>query len=258
MITHDPPRASLRRRFILLVLLTWLTPGMSRADAWFLKIDGVPGASAGWTPIQSAGALVCLPTNPTNGKGGAATFSCEVRKAFDSTSPWLLQMCGQGETNRRVTLTCMLTQPRTALHRITLDNVRVASVRQDGISKSLEIPQSEVIRFTFDKIEMASLDLAANGGITGGLTTVIDQTTGQGAWKPRPPFQVTLHRPSGATGMVLTWPAERGHRYHILSRATVSDPWHTLVETTASEDGPFSQPLPAAASTLFMRVEEVD
>src|SRR5262249_20613571 len=132
MITHAHLRASLRRPLILFGLLTSLAPCVSRAEEWFLKIDGVPGASAGWTPIQSAGALVCVASNDTNGNSPA--FFCEIRKTIDCTSPWLLQTCGSGETNRRVTLTCKLTQPKATLHRITLDNVRVASVCQKGIS----------------------------------------------------------------------------------------------------------------------------
>jgi type VI protein secretion system component Hcp len=228
---------------------------MSRAEEWFLKIEGVPGASAGWTPIQSAGALVCVPSGSTN--GSSSEFSCEVRKTFDCTSPWLLQTCGSGETNRRVTLTCKLTQPGAMLHRIILDNARVASVCQKGGS-SPGTAQLEVVRFTFEKIEMACLDLAANGGISGGLTAVFDQTTGEGILKSRPPFQVAIDHQKRGQGVVVTWPAERGHRYRILSRVALSETWNTLAESTAAEDGPLSEYLPAATPAMFMRLEEVD
>src|SRR5580765_5564416 len=81
------------RAWLLLGCLALLAPRASRADEWFLKIDGVPGVLtegrfAGWTPVLSAGALVC---RPTNGAPGPASFTCEVRKSFDRISPALLQ-----------------------------------------------------------------------------------------------------------------------------------------------------------------------
>lgn len=262
MKDRDLLRAASRRLRLLLGLAALLAPDGSRAGEWFLKIDGVPGEVtagrfAGWTRVASAGALVCLPVNSTNATAGPAAFSCEVLKDFDRLSPWLLQTCGRGETNRRVTLACVLTNP-AAIHRLTLGNARVASVGQERTNSSPEARQSERVAFAFDQIEMACLDLDAGGGTTGGLTGLFDQTTGQGGWKTRPPFRVSIARQSGIPGVTVTWPAENGHRYHILSRATVNEPWQRLAEATASADGLMSEFLPAAAPALFMRVDEVD
>jgi type VI protein secretion system component Hcp len=260
MTAHDPPRGRNRCWPVLLGLLLVLASGESRA-AWYLKIDGVPGELtqgrfAGWTSVKTAGALVCLPVNPTNQTTGPASFSCEVRKAFDRTSPALLQQCGLGTSFRRVTLAYVLTQPQATQYRLTLDNVFVSSVAQDRSTNSPE--NQEVIRFTFDKIEMACFDLDANGGTTGGLTGLFDQTTAQGALKTRPPFQVTATRERSSPGVLLTWPAERGHGYTVYVGSANGGVWKTTNGGTATADGPLSLFLPTDEPHLLMRVEETD
>lgn len=263
MITHDPPRGRLRGWPLLLGLLTLLAPGAGRADEWFLKIDGVPGELtegrfAGWTPVKTAGGLVSLPVNPTNGTAGTASLSCEVRKAFDRTSPALLQKCGLGEPFRRVTLAFVLTQPQATQYRFTLDNAFVSSVTQNAPTNSSETMEQEVIRFTFDKIEMACFELDANGGTTGGLTGLFDQTTSQGALKTRPPFRVIATRQRGSPGVLLTWTAERGHGYTVYVGSANGGVWKTSGGATATADGPLSLFVPMDEPHLLMRVEETD
>ena len=262
MTIHDYARSRRRRWPVLLGLMTVLTLPQGHT-AWYAKFDGVggelvEGTFAGWTQVQSVGALVSLPIDPTNGVPGPASFSCEVLKGFDRTSPALLQRCAQREACRRVTLSYVLAQPEATQYRITLDNVFIASLAQDRSSNSLETIENEKITLTFDKIELACFELDASGGTTGGLTALFDQTTGQGLLKNRPPFRAVITRQNGRTGMLVTWPAESGHRYRILARATLGQPWTSLGELTASEDGPASQFVPTDTPALFMQIQEID
>jgi type VI protein secretion system component Hcp len=247
----------------LLVLLTLLACGEGRADEWFLKIDGVPGELtegqfAGWTPVHSVGALARVAVNPTNSTPGPAAFSCEIQKAFDRTSPAILQHCGRGDRFRRVTLAHVLTQPRATQYRITLDGVLVSAVNQGGAGNSPETMAKETVVLTFDKIEVANFDLDANGGTTGGLTALFDLATAQGSLKTRPPFRATVVQQAGRAGVSVTWPAENGHRYQLLAKATLEEPWKKLLEVTAAEDGPRTQFVPIQVPVLFLRVEEVE
>lgn len=230
-----------------------LTAGETLADEWFLKIDN----DLNWIPVKTAGVLACRPVNPTNQASGPATFAFEIRKALDRSSPVLLQKSGLGQPISRVTLAYILTQPRATQYRFTLTDVFVSSMDQNASTNS---PASveETIQFTFDKIEMAWFELAANGGTAGGLTAWIDQTSGQAGLKPRAPFLVALTRPRGGPGVQLTWPAEAGHRYQVLTRAALNDEWTRLAESTAPADGPMNHLLPIDAPSLFMRVEEID
>jgi type VI protein secretion system component Hcp len=262
MIAHDHPRSPCAH-WILLGLITFLTPGLVCADGWFLKIDGVPGQLtegrfAGWTPVQSVGGLVRAAIDPTNGVAGPASFSCEVRKAFDAASPVLMQKCANGEYLRRVSLAYVLAQPLAAQYRITLDNALVSSVGHDGSGNSSETVENEAVKFIFDKIELAQFELDATGGTTGGLTAVFDQTTGGGQLKTRPPFRAIVTRQDGRAGLLVTWPAESGHRYQVLASAALGSRWTKLIEHTASDDGPVSQFVPTDTLALFMRVEEID
>jgi len=234
-----------------------LTFGQGRA-AWYAKFDGVDGELtegqfAGWTSVQSVGALVSR-SDPTN----AASFSCEIQKALDRTSPALLQRCAEGEPSQRVTFAWVLTQPPATQYRITLENVRVSSVAHNGSSSSPETVAPETVALTFDKVEVACFELDASGRTTGGLTALFDQTTGQGRLKTRPPFRATITRQDGRSGALVTWPAESGHRYRIFGRATLGHPWTRLAELTATEDGPSTHFVPTDAPVLLMRVEEIE
>ena len=226
--------------------------GQSRADAWFLKIEN----ELNWIPIKTAGVLACRPLNPTNQTLAPAAFGFEIRKALDRTSPVLLQKCALGQPLSRVTLAYILTEPQATQHRFTLTNVFVSAFDQSG-SGSANSSEQEVIHFTFDKLEMAWLDLSPNGGTAGGLTSWLNQPTSESGLKSRPPFLITLTRPRGP-GVQVNWPAEGGHRYQILTRASLTGPWTRLAETTADADGPMSQILPDDVPSLFLRVEEID
>jgi type VI protein secretion system component Hcp len=237
-------------RALLPGLLLLLAASQVRADAWFLKIEN----ELNWISIQTTGVLACRPLNPTNQTLGAAAFGFEIRKALDRASPVLLQKCGLGQPLSRVTLAFILTEPQATQYRFTLTNVFVSFFGQGGSTNS---PEQEVIHFTFDKLEMAWFDLAPNGGTAGGLTAWLNQPTSESGLKARPPFLVTLTRPRGS-GVQVNWPAEGGHRYQVLTRATLTGPWTRLAETTAAADGPMSQVLPNDVPSLFLRVEEID
>jgi hypothetical protein len=158
-----------------------------------------------------------------------------------------------------VTLACVLTQPRPGLYRITLDNAFVSSMGQEGDRSSPGTGKKETVKFRFEKIEMAWLDLDPNGGTTGGLTARFDQTTGAGDLRTRPPFRVTIARQNGRSGVLVTWPAERGHRYQLYTGSANGGVWKTSDGGRwAPEDGPMSQFLPTDAPDLLMRVEEVE
>ena len=249
-------------RWVLAICLALLAPGASRADEWYLKIDGVPGmltegAFAGWTRVQSVSALVRLTRNPTNDSFGPAAFACEVGKAFDGVSPALLKSCAEGQPYARVSLACVLSQPRPMIYRITLDDVLVAAVHQEG-RRVPDTVERETIQFTFTKIEVACLDLDGFRGTAGGLVARFDQTTGAGDLRIRPPFRVTITRQDGRSGVWLTWTAERGHRYALLTRSANGGVWRTTNFLTAAEDGTLSQFLPVDAPDLLMFVGEVD
>jgi len=255
---HNNVRAPRRRWQSLCGLMTLLT--LQNQAAWYAKFDGVDGSLtegpfAGWTQVQSVGTLVRV---PTNGVAGPASFACEVRKAFDRTSPALLQRCGQGEPSRRVTLAYVLEQPVATQYRITLDEAFVTSVAQDLSSGSTDSTQEETVSLNFTKIELTSFELDPSGGITGGLTALFDQTTGQGRLKTRPPFRAVITRQDGRGGVLVTWPAESGHRYRLLGRAALDKPWSRVGELTASEDGPASQFVPTDTPTLFMQIDEIE
>jgi type VI protein secretion system component Hcp len=263
MIAHDYPASPRARWPILLGLITVLVTGQVRANEWFVKIDGVPGQVtegrfAGWTPVRSVGSLARVPIDPTNGVPGPASFACELKKAFDVISPALLQKCGEGTPFRRVSLAYVLPQPVATQYRITLDNVFVSSVGHDASRSSTDAMELEAVRLTFDRIESACFDLDSSGGTTGGLTAVLDRTTGRGQLKYRLPVRAVVTRQDGRSGVLVTWPGEEGHRYQILASAALGRPWTKPIEHTASEDGPASVFVPTEMLALFMRVEEVD
>jgi type VI protein secretion system component Hcp len=247
----------------LLGLLVALASSQAHAGQWYLKLDDVPGeltegVLAGWSPLQSAGTLVRLPVDPDNGNAGLPSFSFEFVKVFDRTSPSLIQSLGSNEPYRRVSLAYVLMQPAAAQYRITFDNVFVTSVKQEALYDPLEAVSREKVTFRFDRMEMACFELAPDGGTVGGLTGVFDQTTGEGGLKTRPPFTAIISRQDGRFGVMVTWPAEVGHRYHVLGGTATGKPWTKLLEFTATEDGPTTQFIAMEEPVLLMRVVEVD
>ena len=231
-------------------ILLLFAAGQTRADEWFLKIEN----ELNWIPIKTAGFLACRPFNSTNQTLIPAAFTFEIRKALDQSSPVLLRKCGLGQPVSRVTLAYILTEPQATQYRFTLTNVFVSSISQSGSTTS---SGQETIQFRFDKLEMAWFDLAPNGGTAGGLTSWLNQPTGESGLKSRPPFLVTLTRP-GASGLQVSWPAEGGHRYQILTRTSLTGLWTRLAETAAVADGLMSQVVPDDVPSLFLRVEEID
>jgi type VI protein secretion system component Hcp len=241
--------------------VTLLAVSESRAGEWFMKVAGVPGQitegpRAGWTPVKMVTAIVTRPTT-TNGLTEPATFSCKVTKSIDCLSPLLAQSCATGQIHQPVTFTYVVTNPGSVPFRLTLNAALVASMRQTSPAAPEEDPQEEV-EFRFNKVEWAALDFDSSGGLTGGLTALFDQSTGEGALKTRLPLRATIARQAGRPGLLVTWPVEGGHRYRILSCETGGGVWKTLLEKTASEDGNTSEFIPVNAPILLMRVEEVE
>ena len=227
------------------------------ADEWFMKIEGIKGESTherlrDWTRLQSVSTIVQRPSD------GPTTFSCEVKKAFDVSSPALLQSCGKGEHHRRATLAYVLTKPGATQYRIAFENVMVASLAQNGPGTGTDGIPGETLSLSFQKIEWNCLTLDESGGNTGGLTAVIDAASGEGRLKPRRPFRASVERQEGRSGVLVTTPVEAGHRYQIFSRPSFGQAWTVLTEFTATEDGDSSQFIPMSVPTLFLRVEEAD
>lgn len=235
----------------------------SGATPWHLSIDGVSPERAepglpGWTVVLDIGAQVQLPINPTNRVPGAPVFAWEIRKAIDSLSPLLLKSCANGEVHRRLVLASAPTNG--VQYRITLDSVRIGAIRHQSTTNTSAAGLEETVQIQFasGNIEMARLEKDDNGGVTGGLTAAFDPLTGEGELKPRLPFRATITYEAGRDGVVVRWPAEKGHRYRILSRATLDEAWRSAVTFASLEDGIASQFLATATPTLFLRVEEVD
>lgn len=264
MTTHQELDSSRVTRILLSVLMAAaLGVHESGATQWFLKLDGTsverdePGLP-GWTVVLDLNTRVQSASNVTNREPGAPEFACEFRKRVDALSPLLLKSCANGEVHRRLTL---VTAPTNgAQYRITLDSVRIGAIRQQsGTNSSTSEPEERVqIQFESGNIELASLDVDGNGGVTGGSTAVFDPSTGRGELKPRLPFRVSITREAGRAGVVVHWPAEKGHRYRILSRATLGEPWKSLIVFTGLEDGMASQFVQAPSPALFFRIEELD
>lgn len=251
-----------RAWLLLLGLLALAHPADTRA-AVYMKIKDLPGdvtsgPYAGWTEIHTAGTRTFLPVDPTNNTAGPAALSCELQKAFDGTSPLLLQKCALGERLPRVTLDYTLPQPQATRLRIILTNVLVTSVRQETPTNAPSTEGRESVRLNFDRIELACLEPDSRGGVAGGLTGFFDPPTQQGGLKARPSFQLTVTRAPGTSGLQVTWPAEGGHRYRLLSRAPADGSWAPVLEASASADGPLTQRLPIALPSLLLRVEEID
>lgn len=251
---------------VLLCFAAALAIGQGRAETWYLKIDGLDGTLdatnepglPGWTVVLDVNAQARVSIDPTNRVPGAPVFACEIRKTIDRLSPLLMQGCATGQLYRRLNLASVPTNG--VQYRIILDSVRVASLEQRSSTNESVPALEEMVRIQFSsgRIEMASLDVNSDGGITGGLTAVFDPSTGEGKLKPRLPFQASITHDSRRAGVLIRWPAETGHRYRIWSRATLGEPEKTLVTYTGLEDGLASYFVTAPAPLLFLRVEEVD
>jgi type VI protein secretion system component Hcp len=263
MNPHRQSRRALCFWPVLLGFVVVLAASEACAGKWYLKIDGLPAATdepgpPGWTVFLDVSASVDLPVNPTNRTPGAPVFACEIRKHIDSLSPLLMRGCATGQVFRRLNLASV---PANGVqYRIVLDSVCIASLAQQTTTNASGPALEETVQIQFQsgKIEMARLEVNDRGGATGGLTAVFDPSTGEGKLKPRVPFRANITRESGQPGLQIRWPAEAGHRYRILSRAGLDEPWKTLTTYTGLEDGPASYFLATPTPTLFLSVEEVD
>jgi type VI protein secretion system component Hcp len=263
MIFQPKTRRFMRPWLMLLGLAMTLVVGEVRAGGWYLKIDGLPAAKdepgpPGWTVVLDVNSNVSLPINPTNPTPGPPIFACEIRKRIDSLSPLLMSACATGQVFSRLNLASV---PANGVqYRITLDSVRIGSVVQRSSTNTLTPALQETVQIYFEtgKVEMARLELNEQGGATGGLTAVFDPATGEGKLKPRVPFRANITHARGQGGMLVQWPAETGHRYRILSRATFNDPWKELITYTGLEDGPANYFIATPTPNLFLCVEEVD
>lgn len=160
--------------------------------------------------------------------------------------------------HRRLNLVCAPTNG--VQYRLALDAVRIGSIRhQTSTNAPAREPEELVlVQFSSGNIEMSRVDVDGDGGVTGGLTAVFDPSTGDGTLKPRLPFRATITHEKGRAGVLVHWPAEKGHRYRIQSRAAFDQPWRSVVTYTGLEDGIASQFVATPTPALFLRVEEVD
>ena len=254
----SPP--SRRWWLALASLLAVLSMCEVRADEWYMKIEGIKGESThvkfpGWTRLESISSLINRRSNPTNPPTGPAVFSCEVQKLIDSTSPQLLEHCANGAIQPTVTFAFVRSSPPATQYRVTLKEVMISSLAQVGSQGN---PPSESISFNFQKIEWTCLDLDEAGGNTGGLTGKFDIVAQNGELKSRPPFRATIEVQNGRNGIVITFPAERGHTYRMIGCPKIGEAWKTFREITAPEDGTTSVFIPMEQPSLLLRVEQAD
>jgi type VI protein secretion system component Hcp len=251
------------RCLALLWLAVALAISQANAGEWYLKIDGLPEAQdepglAGWTVVLDINAQAQVSIDPTNRVPGAPVFACEIRKTIDRLSPLLMQGCATGQLFRRLNLASAPTNG--VQYRIILESVRIASFEHRNSTNPSAPALEETVRIQFSsgRIEMASLGVNDNGGVTGGLTAVFNPSTGEGKLKPRLPFRASITHDRGRAGVLIRWPAETGHRYRIWSRATTAEPWKSVTTYTGLEDGTASYFMATPMPLLFLRVEEVN
>jgi type VI protein secretion system component Hcp len=259
----DDPRTMSRRWLFLLGLIALLLPAASRADDWYMKIEGIPGELTegpfkGWSRLTSVGSFVSPAGVQESPTPGSTRVGCLVSKELDRMSPVLLESCGIGAIHRRVSISFVPTTPPATQYRITLEDVMVSSFTQVSASTSGASAPSEQMSLNFEKIQWACLAVDELGGNTGGLTALYDRVRGEASLKGRRPFRATIGRAAGTPGLVVTCPVEKGHRYRILSSPSAGKPWQTLLEFTAEADGDSSQFVPSAMPSLLLRVEEID
>lgn len=252
-----------RRWLFLLGLLAFLLPEASRADDWYMKIEGIPGELTegpfkGWSRLTSVGNFVSHAGVQESPTPGNTYLGCSVSKEPDRMSPKLLESCGKGDVRRRVSISFVPTTPPATQYRITLEDVMVSSFNQESSKNPKSSTPSEHLSLNFTKIEWACLSVDELGGNTGGLTALFDSVSGEGRLKTRRPFRATIGRAAGTPGLVVTCPVEKGHRYRILSSPSAGKPWQTLLEFTADADGDTRQFVPSATPSLLLRVEEID
>ena len=252
-----------RRWLFLLGLIVLLLPEASRADDWYIKIEGIPGELTagpfkGWSRLTSVSGMMSRAGVPGSPTPGRTDLACAVGKAPDRMSPKLMETCANGDIRRRVSISFVPTTPPATRYRITLEDVKISSYNQGFSSNPGDPAPSEQVSLNFTKIEWACLAVNDAGGNTGGLTALYDGVSGEGSLKTRRPFRATISRAAGVPGLMVTCPVEKGHRYRILSSPSAGQPWQTLLEFTAEADGDSSQFVPSAMPSLLLRVEEID
>lgn len=252
-----------RRWLFLLGLIVLLLPEASRADDWYIKIEGIPGELTegpfkGWSRLTSVSSMMSRAGDLGSPTPGGTHLACAVSKEPDRMSPKLMETCASGDIRRRVSLSFVPTTPPATRYRITLEDVMISSFNQAFSNEPGASAPSEQISLNFTKIEWACLSVDDAGGNTGGLTALYDGVSGVGSLKTRRPFRATIGRAAGTPGLMVTCPVEKGHRYRILSSPSAGQPWKTLLEFTAEADGDSSQFVPSAMPSLLLRVEEID
>ena len=254
----------MRRRWLFLLgLIVLLLPEASRADDWYIKIEGIPGELTagpfkGWSRLTSVGSMVSRAGVLGSPASGSTDLACFVSKELDRMSPKLMEACASGDIRRRVSISFVPTTPPATRYRITLEDVMISSFGQAFSNDPGASAPSEQMSLNFTKIEWACLAVDSVGGNTGGLTALFDRVSGEGSLKTRRPFRATINRAAGVAGLMVTCPVEKGHRYRILSSPSAGKPWQMLLEFTAEADGDSTQFVPSAMPSLLLRVEEID
>ena len=241
---------------VLVGLLALATPSRSMAAVdIYMKFEGVEGEATearfvGWSKLVDVTNGVQAPASADPGNPPAAALTLQISKRIDKGSPLLAKACGDGSVTPRVTF--VWAEGGSVFFKVILENVLVSSFT---CSAEPDSPPLESLSFTYQKIEWSCLtDLGPDGG----LAAKFDSATQAGALRVRPLFRAELLRRAGQLGLHLTCPVEAGHRYRISGNNSLSGPWLTIQEFTATDDGIADQFLLEGVGSFFLRVEALD
>ena len=157
--------------FLLLLALT--TPGTaSAASAYFIKIDGIPGASIddkhpGWIVAASWSVGVTQPVTAGTPAGRVPKFQdFKFTKMTDKASPKLFVACADGTHIREVLLeVCRADADKVKFFEIKLSNVIVSGFSNSGSAQAYPM---EEISLNYGRIEVRYLEQRRADGTGGG------------------------------------------------------------------------------------------
>ena len=156
-----------RRWLFLLGLIVLLLPEASRADDWYIKIEGIPGELTagpfkGWSRLTSVSGMMSRAGVPGSPTPGRTDLACAVGKAPDRMSPKLMETCANGDIRRRVSISFVPTTPPATRYRITLEDVKISSYNQGFSSNPGDPAPSEQVSLNFTKIEFSFCQVHLN------------------------------------------------------------------------------------------------
>lgn len=240
-----------RRLIPVLALVPWALTAPA-FDA-YLRLDGVDGESTDsahpkWIDIESFTHAVSQP--------GRASFSelC-LQKTIDSSSPVLAQSCALGKRFASANLDLVTTDAsRVRFYEIGLTKVFVSSLSTDGGAGDAGRP-TETLCLTYSRIGWSYTEVDPRGLPSGNVSAWWDLVLNSGGSSIQGSFSVTATQVDAGT-LRLSWPAQAGKTYNILSSKTVSGGYQPLQSVTASSTGPMNLPVSITSGAKFFIVQE--